>query len=123
MDLEGEISWVTNFTLGATAQATLVYLNVLKPCSCSLQKNYVLCSQCVPYHIPLCSLTTPRSALSLACDDLVIYVVTALGTLSFTISTGKLWSSGTSIALHPLHHALATPSLLVLTTATTMDIF
>jgi len=26
MDLEGEISWVTNFTLGATAQATLVYI-------------------------------------------------------------------------------------------------
>jgi len=26
MDLEGEISWVTNFTLGATTQATLVYI-------------------------------------------------------------------------------------------------
>ncbi len=26
MDLEGEISWVTNFTLGATAQATLIYI-------------------------------------------------------------------------------------------------
>ncbi len=26
MDLEGEISLVTNFTLGATAQATLVYI-------------------------------------------------------------------------------------------------
>jgi hypothetical protein len=26
MDLEGEISWVTDFTLGATAQATLVYI-------------------------------------------------------------------------------------------------
>jgi hypothetical protein len=98
MDLEGEISWVTNFTLGATA----------------------LCSQCVPY-IPLCSLTTPQSALSPACDDLVIYVVTALGTLSFTISTSKLWSLGTSIVLRHLHHVLASPSLLVLTTATTTN--
>jgi hypothetical protein len=38
MDLEGEISWVTNFTLGATAQATLVYkkLNFLSwyQCGC-----------------------------------------------------------------------------------------
>jgi hypothetical protein len=52
-----------------------------------------------------------------------MYVVTALGTFSFAISTGKLWSAGTSIALHHLHHTLTIPSMLVLTTATTMDIF
>jgi hypothetical protein len=85
--------------------------------------NSVLCSQCVPYHIPLCSLTTPWSALSPACDDLVIYILIALCTLSFTIFVGKLWSLGTSIALHHLHHTLVSPSLLVLTTATTIDIF
>ncbi len=28
MDLVGEISWVTNFTLGATAPATLVYKKI-----------------------------------------------------------------------------------------------
>jgi hypothetical protein len=28
MDLEGEISWVTDFTLGVTAQATLVYITL-----------------------------------------------------------------------------------------------
>jgi hypothetical protein len=28
MDLKGEISWVTDFTLGATAQATLVYITL-----------------------------------------------------------------------------------------------
>jgi len=82
MDLEGEICWVTNFTLGATA----------------------LCSQCVPYHIPLCSLTTPHSALSPACEDLVIYVVTALGTLFLHHLHQQ------ALELRHLHCALTSPS-------------
>jgi hypothetical protein len=69
------------------------------------------------------SLTTPLSTLSPACDNLVIYNVTALATLSFPISTSKLWRSGTSIVLQHLHHTSASPSFLVLTTVATMDIF
>jgi hypothetical protein len=69
------------------------------------------------------SLTTPLSTLSPACDNLVIYNVTALATLSFPISTSKLWRSGTSIVLQHLHHTSASPSFLALTTVATMDIF
>ncbi len=76
----------------------------------------------VPYQKKLCSMF-PMCSLShspmfpnnsavciISCsNNLVIYVVIALG-----------WQA---LELRHLHHALATPSLLVLTTATTMDIF
>ncbi len=89
-----------------------------------LQKNYVLCSQCVLYHIHLHSITTLWFTLSPAYDDPIIYVATTPNILSFTILTSKLGNSNISIALQcHFHNASTLPLLLVLTTATTMDIF
>ncbi len=54
---------------------------------------------CSLSHSLMFSLTTLQSELSSTCDDLVIYVVTTLGTFYFTISTYKICNYGTSIAL------------------------